>query len=220
MGSNFTNTLFVKHAISLADWRWIEETCCRTGDAGEPIAREREAFFLKLWVEPYFRYSPDGAFIVERDGTRLGYLTGVWDTGAFEKLKKRSFARKIIGSWILKTIQRRKSSSDELRWIRRSLKLEKGPEECFSTEIKNQIRRDFPAHLHMNCVTEARGQGLGRALFTAFIQELVRRKIPGVHVYCGDHPRAFYERMGMRELERIEYRPGVQVYAYGLKLEG
>jgi ribosomal protein S18 acetylase RimI-like enzyme len=56
----------------------------------------------------------------------------------------------------------------------------------------------FPAHLHINFSAEARGQGGGRQLVDAFIQELKDRGCPGVHVVTS--PTAenvpFYRRLG------------------------
>jgi len=67
----------------------------------------------------------------------------------------------------------------------------------------------------MNLVREARGKGVGTALVDRFRADLVRAGIHGIHLYCGEKPRPFYERIGFRVLDQIEFRPGFDVYRLG-----
>lgn len=57
---------------------------------------------------------------------------------------------------------------------------------------------NFPAHLHINCHTDTRGMGLGRLLVETVIQELLSRKIRGLHIMTGVDARnkSFYARLG------------------------
>lgn len=40
----------------------------------------------------------------------------------------------------------------------------------------------FPAHLHINLTSQARGKGIGKILIEEFIKELEAQKVPGVHI--------------------------------------
>lgn len=70
----------------------------------------------------------------------------------------------------------------------------------------------YPAHLHVNCRFDARGQGLGTRLIAEFIGELRRRACPGVHVVTGRGARnvGFYNRNGFSEAGSWG-KPGAEV---------
>jgi len=106
-----------------------------------------------------------------------------------------------------------KLSGDEKRFWRRFWRLDRGPEAAFGAECIREIRARYPAHLHMNCLEIARGRGAGKRLFQAFFADLRSRGVAGLHILCGEGPLAFYFAQGMREFARIEFRPGVWVYA-------
>jgi len=54
----------------------------------------------------------------------------------------------------------------------------------------------FPAHLHINFRSEARGQGIGSRLIEHFAGRLVERGIPGLHIVTGADAenRRFYSK--------------------------
>lgn len=58
--------------------------------------------------------------------------------------------------------------------------------------------RDYPAHLHINCHREARGQGIGSILMEELEKGLRSEGIKGVHLMTsGDaRNRRFYQRLG------------------------
>ncbi len=59
----------------------------------------------------------------------------------------------------------------------------------------------FPAHLHIDLLPEAQGQGLGRALLRDAATRLVAEGVPGIHLaYDSANPgaAAFYDRLGWR----------------------
>ncbi|HSS76405.1 MAG TPA: GNAT family N-acetyltransferase, partial [Thermoanaerobaculia bacterium] len=67
---------------------------------------------------------------------------------------------------------------------------------------------DFSCELHINLLPSVRGCRLGTQLVELFLNEVARRKMPGVHatVYEDNEPaRWFFERLGFRSLGR---RPG------------
>lgn len=57
---------------------------------------------------------------------------------------------------------------------------------------------NFPAHLHINCHAESRGQGVGKQLMDQAFNKLIHLKVPGVHIMTGPDSRnkTFYDRLG------------------------
>lgn len=56
----------------------------------------------------------------------------------------------------------------------------------------------YPAHLHVNCHPARRGRGVGRRLVEAFIADLKREAVQGVHLVTAPGARnvRFYKRCG------------------------
>jgi len=56
----------------------------------------------------------------------------------------------------------------------------------------------YPGHLHINLHPDYRGQGMGAQLISAFVRELSKRKIRGVHLVTAPEARnvSFYRQNG------------------------
>lgn len=64
----------------------------------------------------------------------------------------------------------------------------------------------YPAHLHIDLLPEAQGQGVGSQLMQTLLQTLRRAGVPGVFLCVGaDNARAiaFYEKHGFTVLRRL-----------------
>ena len=109
-------------------------------------------------------------------------------------------------------------NNDTRRFIRRTLLLEKGPEARFSKGTHEILKREYPAHLHINLDESARGSGLGRQLQETFFEVLKKKQIPGIHVFCGAAPVPFYEKTGFSVLEKIEFAPGIFIFGMTRKI--
>lgn len=57
---------------------------------------------------------------------------------------------------------------------------------------------EFPAHLHINCHTEARGLGIGSKLLKEWEKKLQSINITGLHIMTSatSRNRSFYQRLG------------------------
>lgn len=198
------------------DWKFIRDLCCKTGNAGAPIAVERWKFFAQQWIGPYERLARDWAYVASGErGEKLGYLTGCPDTSAFEP--KRRYLHDLplfVKSRVLGFYRR---NGDVERFERRFLGRELGPEQSFDPEILSRMKREYPAHLHMNVEEIARGTGAGRRLYDSYRRDLLERGIHGIHLFCGPNPLPFYAKMGFERLAEVEFRPGVTVYALGAR---
>jgi GNAT superfamily N-acetyltransferase len=205
----------VRVARSAADWAAIRSLCCRTGNGGDPIDRERWPLFAELWIGPYQRLVPDWTYVAEVDARVVGYLTGCPDTAA---LRRRRRFRLTPGVLIGIACRRYAWTVDARRTVALALGLRRGTEARLAARLPAEALRTHPAHLHMNVEAECRSHGIGVALLRRYVQDLSARGVPGIHLFCGAGPRAFYERNGFTEMAAVELAPGRWVYTLGCRL--
>lgn len=181
---------------STSDLPRLREICRLTGDAGGDATGlwSSDELLAQLYLDPYLAFAPDWAWVVdvgEPDAPDvLGYLVAVPDTTAF------------ISWW-------RES------WTPRFAEHHPRPTAPFTAEDELVLRgydpgvpdvieiRDFPAHLHVDLLPEAQGQGWGRALIERLRDELIRVGAVGVHLVMDPgnaRARAFYDRVGFTEI--------------------
>lgn len=88
-----------------------------------------------------------------------------------------------------------RSDYPELLNIQPHLKVFK---ECF---------KNYPAHLHINLHSDARGQGLGSKLLNEFERQLQSLDITGLHIMTGTDSRNknFYTRLGFDFQKALEF---------------
>lgn len=197
-------------------WLAIREICCRTANNGEPIARERWDFFARVWIDPYEKIQPEWTYVAERGGAVVGYLTGCADTRAFERAKRRRLALPLLMDVTWGAFRRIPGAR---RLVLQQLGIKESAERSFSPGLRRRIGRDYPAHLHMNVEREFRRAGVGSRLLEAYLGDLRRAAVPGVHLFCGPDPVAFYGRAGFQVFEVSRFRGG-EVYAMGQRLGG
>ena len=191
---------------SAGDWLAIRDLCCLTGDAGEPIARERWRFFAELWIGPYERLAPDWTFVAEAADRLAGYLTGCPDTAAFERAR----AFRITLPLLVRVAAGRYGWTDDTRrFVRRAFGLARLPEDRFPP----RLRADYPAHLHMNVADGFRGRGIGAGLLTRYLEALREHGVSGVHLFCGPGPLRLYQRRGFEEVGHLDLQGGLRVFA-------
>lgn len=208
----------VIHIRPIADREWarVREICCRTARSGEPIEETRWPFFGELWGRPYEWFAPQWTFVAEAQSEIVGYITGCPNTARFEWMKRIFFHPVLL--FKIHASKKFPSNSDTARFTKRVLGQEADPNDSFTEAALRTIRGDFPAHLHVNVLTGFRKEGLGARLVSRLFEELRKQEIRGLHLFCGPAPVAFYERQGMEIIEKIEYKPGVFIYALGIRL--
>jgi GNAT superfamily N-acetyltransferase len=200
---------------ALEDWAFARRTCALTAVKGGPIESDRFSFFGELWIGPYQWFESNTLYIATLKEQPVGYLTGCL------KSVRHHFYRKMFFDPLLALRVywgHFSDNGDTRRFIRRWKGLEKGPEASFPKEWLKNFYREYPAHLHMNVLSGLRGLGVGKELFDRYVQDLKESKVRGLHLFCGEDPLAFYQKMGLTILKKIEFKPGVWVYAMGMKL--
>ncbi|WP_156760547.1 GNAT family N-acetyltransferase [Microbacterium karelineae] len=174
-----------------ADRDALSEVCVRTADAGSDargLADDR--LWGDVWAVPYAERDPGLCWVAESsDGRVVGYLVATDDT--------EGFAAWFRDAWWPARSARYEVSEPTARhsWIL-SYAAARGPG-------REPHAATHPAHLHIDLLPEAQGQGLGRRLIGTLCAELRRRRVPAVHLVASaaNHGAvAFYERLGFARL--------------------
>ncbi|QAY71012.1 GNAT family N-acetyltransferase [Xylanimonas protaetiae] len=195
----------------------VREVCIRTGAAGGD-ARGRysdDSLMPDVYALPYVDLEPTTAFVVVRtddvpvppddavlrvpDGVLVGYVIAAPDTVAFVDRWPRE--------WTPGFLERHPAPAPapesggpgytEAALWRDGVH----PERMLSPGA--EVLTAYPAHLHIDLLPRAQGQGWGRRLVARLCAELADRGVPGVHLSydaANTDARAFYDRLGFVEL--------------------
>jgi len=175
--------------------------CLRTGadgaDGSELFATDPDAL-ARIYVWPYLALEPGLALVVEDGAGVCGYCLGTLDSRAFYARYERDWRPHLV-----ERFPEPVGPADGWSAVQRVHWLYHHPD-FHCPEPYGQ----YPAHLHIDLLPRAQGQGLGSRMVGHLLAELGRRGAPGVHlaVATGNlRAQAFYRRLGFTELER---RPG------------
>ena len=170
----------------------VREVCLRTAAAGQDATGlySTDDLAFDVYARPYLEFAPDLAFVLQHDGRVSGYVLGVTDT--------REFVTWFRESWVPRLASSYEHVDPPLTEEQRVIHSGFTPDRMIVAEVD-----DHPAHLHINLLPAAQGQGRGRQLIERVLAELRARGVPGVHL--GMDPantgaRAFYDRLGFVEL--------------------
>ena len=185
----------------------LSEICLRTADAGADATGvfEDDDIWAAVFVLPYVARHPELAFVVESDGgTPVGYIVGTPDTRAFEDWFATEWWPRFAQRWPKpETEVTRQDGTLIYAYGRRAGAEPYGDE--------------HPAHLHIDLLPEAQGQGWGRRLIETFTAALRERGVTGLHLVASAENTgalAFYTRLGFVP---VPSHPGVQAFALDLR---
>ncbi len=152
----------------------VREVCWQTAFMGRPITflyRDRES-----WVDMYTRYytdaEPESAWVAVNGEDRVvGYLLSSVDTRNAQSEIAIAFRHSVTRFlWL-------RPGSASFWWrAARDLFVDLAKPKRPRVDLER-----YPAHMHCNLLSEARGGGVGAALFEAWHHELRARGVPGVH---------------------------------------
>lgn len=170
----------------------VYDVCVRTADAGGDARGQYSSDDLMpdVFAGPYLELEPELAFVVD-DGTRVvGYVLGTADTARWAAEHRARWLPQVAGRYPL--VAEPRTREEELADLLHH------PERTVHPELASH-----PAHLHVDLLPQAQGQGLGRALIRTFLAALHERGVPAVHLGMAEantRAGAFYQRLGFREL--------------------
>ena len=190
-------------AFRLRDYREGDEAaafhvCMKTGDHGgdgEPFFREDPDALGRIYVAPYVRFEPDLAVFLEDDEGVCGYALAARDSKSFYRRYDREIRPGLVSRFPWPT-------GDPKTWnrIEETYGLYHSPD-YFVPEPYEQ----YPAHLHIDLLPHAQGEGWGRRMIGALLDRLRRCEVAGVHLGMSGSNRAaygFYRHLGFEELMR------------------
>lgn len=184
----------------------VADICLKTADAGTDATGvfDDDTIWAEVFVLPYVHRHPDLAYVVESDDGRVvGYILCAPDTDAFEDWFHDEWWPRRGARWPRPHTERTRQDGTLIyAYSRRS-----GAE---------PYADEYPAHLHIDLLPEAQGQGWGRRLIETVVADLTARGVPGVHLAAASENEsaiAFYPRVGFTP---IPSHPGVQ--AFGMHL--
>lgn len=167
--------------------------CLQTADHGaDATSRFRDpALPGSFYAAPYARLEPELCFVLAGDDTVLGYVLGTADTAGFAARCEREWFPGLRARLPLPASDDRSADAALLRLIHAGL----------STP---SFAREYPAHLHIDLLPAAQGQGWGRRLLDRFFSALRDRGVPAVHLGVSEHNQRaihFYEAVGFHLIE-------------------
>lgn len=184
-----------------ADIKDLYDVCIRTGhNGGDATGLYQDPRILPdIFTGPYLALRPELAFVLADEEDRaVGYIIGAADTPAFVDDFRRDWLPTVAGRY--------PEGSGAGRDAQRIRELHH-PEWMWHEELA-----EYPAHLHIDLLPEAQGKGAGRALMGTYLAALRDRGVRRVHLgmSAANHgARAFYDRLGFRELHRTGDGGGV-----------
>jgi ribosomal protein S18 acetylase RimI-like enzyme len=189
----------VMRPIRPGDEAGAYHVCLKTGNYGqdgEPFYREDPDALGRIFVGPYLAFEPELGLILEDGEGICGYALGAEDSRDFYARYEREWRPKLAAQFPAPT-------GDPARWTRSQQihQLYHQPD-YYCPEPYAQ----YPAHLHIDLLPRAQGQGWGRRMLEGVMNELRRRGSPGAHLgvsFPNTTALAFYRRLGFQELVRV-----------------
>jgi len=130
-----------------------------------------------IWAEYWTRYftdiEPQYSWVVLQEGQVVGYLNGTADIARFEAYLPR-LALGLVWHTIRCRLLRRPAS-------RQAIAAMLGALLRHEDALPHDVRRDFPATMHMNLLSGLRGGGVGWRLFCLFRDCMRELGVPGIH---------------------------------------
>jgi ribosomal protein S18 acetylase RimI-like enzyme len=171
--------------IRPSDERAVGRIAYQTGFFGQSAAAyfANERLFAHLWVGPYFRGGGFACLVAESEGEILGYVLGSPDPGQYGRSLRRVLLR------MLPRLTPLRQTWASLPYLLRAGRY----------PSPHADWQQFPAHLHINLLPEARGLGLGRRLLTGHLDLLRGAGVVGVQLSTTSENRAaleLYRRLG------------------------
>jgi GNAT superfamily N-acetyltransferase len=169
------------------------DVCVKTGLGGQDATGvySDDDLIPEIFCGPYLDLEPELAFVVDDGERAVGYVLGAADTRAFVE----RYRQEVLPGFAKRFGDLAAVSADEREMTELGLQ----PERMLIPELG-----DYPAHLHIDLLPVAQGQGLGRRLIETLLDALAARGVKGVHLEmdAANHGAgAFYSRLGFRLLE-------------------
>jgi len=192
-----------------SDRSGVRDVCFRTGYLGEPVDwqwRDQESF-ADIFTSYYTDAEPASAFVIDRAGVVCGYLLGCLDSRQAWK------PQAIAGRHLLRRGLAFRPGTAPVIWRTLGDTLVDVALRRVAVEDLEFSDDRWPAHLHIDLLPEARGQGLGRQLMRCWFDLLRARGVRGCHLQTFAEnwtALAFFESMGFVRHRDPVLTPGLR----------
>lgn len=189
-----------------SDLSSLYRICLLTADSGKDGSKQYKDPDLvgQFYTAPYAILEPDLCFVATADEVPCGYILGTRDS--------QEFYRRCENEWF-PVLRKRYPLPDETdtsidaRIIRLIHTGHKPADELLA----------YPAHLHIDLLPVAQGQGMGRKLIDTFSDRLKSFNVSALHLQVGKANEGavmFYNKVGFHVIKEYEFS-----IAYGMKLD-
>jgi ribosomal protein S18 acetylase RimI-like enzyme len=188
---------------------------------GEPVEAylDDRRLFCDAFYHYYTKYEAEYGWVADVEDQVVGFLMGCVDTRA----QHRRWLRLIFPKLTISSLTGRYHL--RARTWRYAFSLLRGALEDEYPSVDLEV---YPAHLHINMEASWRGRGLGRKLIEAYLVQLHRLNIPGVHLMTTSENNTaciLYEHIGFKLLSARKTRSWAKLIphpienrCYGLRL--
>ncbi len=186
-----------------ADHDAVYDICVRTADSGGDARGLYcdDELVSDIYAGPYLALERGLAFVLD-DGERpVGYVLGAADTVAFAAAFRERWLPLVADRHPLPVASPQTAAELMLASLH-------DPERMIRPELAA-----YPAHLHIDLLPAAQGQGWGRALIRTLLGELASRGVPALHLtYAPQNTAAaaFYARIGFRPVPGLPHSVWVE----------
>lgn len=175
------------------DLEQLYQICLLTGDSGQDASSQYQDPKLlgHFYAAPYGVFQPESCFLLEDDLGVCGYIIGTPDSQGFRERLEREWFAALRQQYALPDVSDTSRDAAMIRLIF----------EGYSVEAA--LLEQYPAHLHIDLLPRAQGQGWGRELMQTFWQHLRDQRVTGVHLGVSAKNMggiAFYQKLGFKML--------------------
>lgn len=170
--------------------------CLQTGDNGaDATGRFRDPSLLgEYYAAPYAAYDANQCLVLADTQGPCGYVVGAADTTSFVRWFNREWLPVLRQRYRGRRVPRDAPDRALLDLIRQAARIP-------------PCAAEYPAHLHIDLLPRAQGQGWGRRMMQAWMQRAYSLGAAGVHL--GVSPAnlpaiAFYARIGLHRLPEAD----------------
>ncbi len=180
------------------DLESLYQICLKTGDSGKDASSlyHDPKLLGHFYAAPYGVLQPESCFMLEDDLGVCGYIIGTPDSQGFRERLERQWFPALRQHYALSDVA--DTSRDAIFKDATMIRL---IFEGYSVEAA--LLEQYPAHLHIDLLPRAQGQGWGRELMDTFFQHLRDQRVSGVHLGVGAKNLAgiaFYQKLGFEML--------------------
>ena len=193
------------HRYQPSDRSAVRQLTGDTAHFGDPVERFFDAreVFLDAFANYYTDVGYSYLWVAHADSALIGYLMGCPDTYDYQAWY-RANVRHVV--WRALTgryhgVFTRKSLGYLWRYVR--------------VRLPYVDLSPYTAHLHINIRADWRGNGVGTALLTTYLDQLRHENVPGVHLETTSENKIavpWYERLGFQRLQSVPS----DVYRYSM----